>query len=207
MSKIVVIDYGAGNLMSIKNMLRKAGQTDVKISGLKADIENADKLILPGVGHFDYGMKKLKESELIPILNCKVSQQCTPVLGICLGAQLMTKSSEEGREAGLGWAKAKTVAFDRTRLPQSYKIPHMGWNDVAPEKETSLFNAMPEPPRFYFVHSYHLAMENKEDVWLTANYGYEFCAAFHYKNIYACQFHPEKSHKFGLQLMKNFIEL
>lgn len=207
MSEITIINYGAGNLQSVRNMLKKAGATDVLISDKVEDIQHAEKLILPGVGHFDYGMQKLNESGLIPILEQRVLQEKTPILGICLGAQLMTQSSEEGNVNGLGWVNGKTVAFNKTKLPEGYKIPHMGWNDVYANKESPLFEAMPEHPRFYFVHSYHLEMENERDVWLTANYGYYFCAAYQKDNIYACQFHPEKSHKFGMQLMKNFIEL
>jgi glutamine amidotransferase len=207
MSNIVIVDYGAGNLMSIKNMLRKAGHLDVVISNQNNIISNADKLILPGVGHFDYGMKKLKESGLIPILNHQVMQQQTPILGICLGAQLMTEGSEEGKENGLGWVNGKTVAFDKNKLAKHHKIPHMGWNEVHVKKQTKLLINKPEASRFYFVHSYHFHMYHQEDVWLTTHYAYEFCAAFHRKNIYACQFHPEKSHKFGLELMKNFVAL
>lgn len=204
---MIIINYGAGNLLSVKNMLKKAGATDVLISDKVEDIRYAKKLILPGVGHFDYGMQKLNESGLIPILEQRVLQEKTPILGICLGAQLMTQSSEEGKVNGLGWVSGRTVAFDKTKLPDGYKVPHMGWNDVLEIKESPLFKAMPEYPRFYFVHSYHLEMENERDVWLTANYGYNICAAYQKDNIYACQFHPEKSHKFGMQLMKNFIEL
>lgn len=207
MSKITIINYGAGNLLSVKNMLKKAGANDVLISSKAEEIQDSEKLILPGVGHFDYGMQKLNESGLIPILEKRVINDKTPILGICLGAQLMTEYSEEGNINGLGWVNGKTVAFYKSKLPSGYKIPHMGWNDVFENKETSLFHAMPEQPRFYFVHSYHLEMENEKEVWLTANYGYDFCAAYQKNNIYACQFHPEKSHKFGLQLMKNFIAL
>ncbi|MFN1835366.1 imidazole glycerol phosphate synthase subunit HisH [Balneola sp. MJW-20] len=207
MSKITIINYGAGNLLSVNNMLKKAGARDALITDKKEDIVKAEKLILPGVGHFDYGMQELNESGLIPILEQRVLTEKIPILGICLGAQLMTEFSEEGNINGLGWVNGKTIAFDKTKLPSGYKIPHMGWNDIFENKETPLFQAVPENPRFYFVHSYHLEMENEKDVWLTANYGYDFCAAYQKENIYACQFHPEKSHKFGLQLMKNFIAL
>lgn len=207
MSKITIINYGAGNLLSVKNMLRKARASEVLISDKLKDIEEAEKLILPGVGHFDYGIAKIKESGLIPTLTKKITEQKTPILGICLGAQLMTKSSEEGMLAGLGWVNGKTVAFDKTKVPADYKVPHMGWNEVEVRKNSTLFSNMPPSSRFYFVHSYHLEMENEEDVWLTANYGYDFCAAYQSDNIYACQFHPEKSHKFGLQLMRNFTAL
>mgnify|MGYP005845250055 CR=1 FL=1 len=207
MSKIVIIDYGAGNLKSIKNMLRKAGHTEVIISNQQDEITNADKLILPGVGHFDYGMNKLHESKLIPSLTHQVMKQKIPILGICLGAQLMTQGSDEGEEKGLGWVNGKTVAFDKNKLSKQYKIPHMGWNEVNSQKDAKLFQNMPQPSRFYFVHSYHLYMYNQEDVWLTTHYGYTFCAAYQHENIFACQFHPEKSHKFGLQLIKNFVAL
>jgi glutamine amidotransferase len=204
---MLIINYGAGNLLSVKNMLKRAGTGEVIISNRPEEIAKADKLILPGVGHFDYGMQKLKESGLIPLLEQKVLHDKAPILGICLGAQLMTQSSEEGSVNGLGWVRGKTIAFDRSKLPEGYKVPHMGWNEVLEKKQTPLFQNMPENPRFYFVHSYHLEMEDQSDVWLSTEYGYEFCAAYQHENIYACQFHPEKSHKFGMQLMKNFIEL
>lgn len=207
MKMITIINYGAGNLLSVKNMLRKAGAREVLISNQIKDIESADKLILPGVGHFDYGMRKLHESGLIPALTKQVLEQKTPILGICLGAQLMTQSSEEGNSQGLGWIDGKTIAFDKSKLPANYKVPHMGWSEVTVNKTVDLFKDMPENPRFYFVHSYHLQMENPKDVWLSATYGYDFCAAYQHDNICACQFHPEKSHKFGLQIMKNFIAL
>jgi imidazole glycerol-phosphate synthase subunit HisH len=204
---ITIINYGTGNLLSVKNMLCKVGATDVVISDKEEDIKNSKKLILPGVGHFDYGMRRLEESGLIPLLDKKVMEDKTPILGICLGAHLMTKSSEEGTVNGLGWVKGKTVAFDITKLPNNYKIPHMGWNETIEKKTTRLFDNMPSSTRFYFVHSFHLELENNDDVWLTSNYGYEFCAAYQHENIYACQFHPEKSHRFGMILLNNFFKL
>lgn len=188
-------------------MLKKAGASDVIISAEFKDVLSADKLILPGVGHFDFGMKKLKSSGLIPIIEKKVFENNIPILGICLGAQLMTKSSEEGVEKGLGWVDAETIAFDKTRLEKDLKIPHMGWNYVHSFKDCALFEGMPADPRFYFVHSYHFRMNQPEDNWLQTEYGYEFCAAYQRDNIFACQFHPEKSHKFGLKLMENFVRL
>lgn len=204
---IVIINYGIGNLTSVKNMLKKAGARDVVISGDKIDIERSDKLILPGVGHFDFGMKKLKESGLISIIEKKVILENIPILGICLGAQLITHSSDEGKEKGLGWVEGTTVKFNSNMIGGNLKIPHMGWNYVKSKKDVKLWSNMPDNSRFYFVHSYHMKMNNKEDEWLMATYGYEFCAAFQKDNIYGCQFHPEKSHKFGLQLMKNFVDL
>lgn len=207
MSQITIINYGTGNLTSVKNMLKKAGASDVRISGHPDDIASATKLILPGVGHFDFGMKKLNESNLIPLLSRRVMEDRIPILGICLGAQLMTRRSEEGSAPGLGWVEGETVRFDISAMPHHVKIPHMGWNYVKSHKDVTLWKDMPPESRFYFVHSYHLVMDNRDDVWLTSHYGYEFCAAYQKDNIYACQFHPEKSHKFGLQLMKNFVRL
>ncbi|MCB9262673.1 MAG: imidazole glycerol phosphate synthase subunit HisH [Flavobacteriales bacterium] len=207
MSKIVIIDYHIGNVTSVKNMLKKAGETDVIISGDPTEIALADKLILPGVGHFDYGMSKLKESGLITAIEKHALTDKKPILGICLGAQLMTQRSDEGTEKGLGWIDGETVFFDNAALPAGYKIPHMGWNYVTVKKDCPLMADMPEQPRFYFVHSFHLKMHNPAHVWLTTNYGYEFCVAYQKDNLYACQFHPEKSHKFGMKLMENFVRL
>ncbi len=204
---ITIINYGIGNLTSVKNMLKKAGAEDVIISNDAEEIAVADKLLLPGVGHFDHGMKELHESGLIPLLEKRVLHDKVPILGICLGAQLMTLRSDEGADPGLGWVDAETVNFDSARMPENYKIPHMGWNYVKPQKQLVLFDNLPEASRFYFVHSYHLKMNNPADEWLTAHYGYDFCAAYQKENIYACQFHPEKSHKFGMQLLKNFVTL
>jgi glutamine amidotransferase len=206
MFKIVIINYGIGNLTSVKNMLKKAGASDVVVSAEIKDILQADKLILPGVGHFDFGMRKLKSSGLISVMEQKVFEDKVPILGICLGAQLMTKSSEEGVEDGLGWVDAQTVSFDKTKMGSGLKIPHMGWNYVNPFKDSMLFEGMHSDPRFYFVHSYHFQMSNPEDIWLQSEYGYEFCVAYQRDNVFACQFHPEKSHKFGLKLMENFVK-
>lgn len=207
MSIITIINYGIGNLTSVKNMLRKAGADHVVISSELEDIEKADKFLLPGVGHFDYGMKKLKESGLIPVIEQKVLVERIPILGICLGAQLMTNRSDEGNSHGLGWVDGETISFNKEVLPPGYKIPHMGWNYIKTSKDCILFKDMYSDPRFYFVHSYHFMMQNSKDIWLQTEYGYEFCAAFQKDNIYACQFHPEKSHKFGLKLMENFVNL
>jgi glutamine amidotransferase len=204
---IAIINYGIGNLFSVQNMLKKAGEENVLITNDKEVISIADKLILPGVGHFDFGMKKLYDSNLIGVIEDKVIQQRVPILGICLGAQLFTKRSDEGNSTGLGWIDAETVRFDKNLLSSDCKIPHMGWNFVKSHKENPLFENMYNNPRFYFVHSYHFKMNDSYSIWLSAYYGYEFCAAFQRDNIFACQFHPEKSHKFGLRLMQNFVNL
>lgn len=203
---ICIIDYGAGNLGSIANMLRKVGKTGIITSDINK-IADADKLILPGVGRFDYGMGKLVESGLIEILNKKVKQDKIPILGICLGAQLMTKSSEEGIKPGLGWFDAQVKKFNFSGVNSSLRIPHMGWNQVTVNKQTPLILNLPTEPRFYFVHSYFMESNHPSDVMLTSVYGKEFVSGLNKENIYAVQFHPEKSHKYGLKLFQNFVSL
>ncbi len=202
---LTIIDYKAGNVRSIQNMLKKIGVKSI-ISDKIEDIENAEKLILPGVGAFDYGMEQLEKSELIPLLNRKVLEEKTPILGICLGVQLMTKSSEEGSKTGLGWFDATTIKFDKNKLPENYKIPHMGWSEVDYNTSSKLFLNFLEIPRFYFVHSFYLQANNENDVLANANYAYNFVAALERENIIGVQFHPEKSHKFGMQIFRNFVE-
>ena len=202
---ITIIDYNTGNLGSIKNMLKRLGIAS-QITNDKDAIENAEKLILPGIGHFDYGMQQLKNSGLIPLLNKKVLEDKTPILGICLGVQLLTESSEEGTEKGLGWIKGKTIAFDKNKLAGNQKIPNMGWTDVANYSQSKLFENMHDEPRFYFVHSFHLALESKNDCLVTAKYGYDFAAGIEHENILGVQFHPEKSHKYGMKLLENFAK-
>ncbi len=203
---ITIIDYGAGNLTSIVNMLRKIGYAS-KISKSPEDIRNADKLILPGVGHFDYGMQKLNESGLVEVLNEEVLVKKKPILGICLGVQLLTEGSDEGSAPGLGWVKGRTVQFDRSRLSEEEKIPHMGWTDLHNYKSEGLLSGMHDHPRFYFVHSFHLQLENPSDVLATAMYGYEFAVGIEHENILGVQFHPEKSHRFGMKLFENYLTL
>ncbi len=202
---VAIIDYGVGNLSSIKNMLKKIG-VDAEISGKAEDIQAADKVILPGVGHFDYGMQHLYDSGLVNVLNNDVLINKKPILGICLGVQLLTQSSEEGKEKGLGWIKGKTIAFDKNRLSPGQKIPHMGWTDVKAFERSKLFTGMYAEPRFYFVHSYHLALNNPVDILAAANYGYDFTVGIEHENILGVQFHPEKSHKFGMKLLENFVK-
>jgi glutamine amidotransferase len=202
---ITIINYNSGNLGSIKNMLNYLGIPS-QITNDKGAIENAEKLILPGVGHFDYGMQQLKKSGLINVLTKKVIENKIPILGICLGVQLFTKNSEEGNEEGLGWINGKTVSFDKTKLASNQKIPNMGWVDVGSYKQSKLFENMPEDPRFYFVHSYHLKLDNPEDCLVTANYGYDFAAGIEHENIVGVQFHPEKSHKYGMKILENFYK-
>ncbi|ODS41279.1 MAG: imidazole glycerol phosphate synthase, glutamine amidotransferase subunit [Candidatus Altiarchaeales archaeon WOR_SM1_79] len=202
---IIIVDYGVGNLGSILNMFKKIG-VNARISSNIQDIEEAKKIILPGVGAFDNAMENLKNLGMIPILNKKVIKNKTPILGICLGMQLLTKGSEEGSLEGLGWIDAETVRF-RLGDNRSLKIPHMGWNTIDIRKESCLYGDMYEEPRFYFVHSYYVKCNNPENSLTTTNHGIEFCSSVMEDNILGVQFHPEKSHKFGMKLLKNFAEL
>jgi len=201
--KIVIVDYGMGNLASIQNMLKHIG-VRAAISGDAAAVESAGKLILPGVGAFDSGMKKLHELGLVPVLDRRVREDAVPVLGVCLGMQLFTRCSEEGTASGLGWIAAGTRRFAFRGEPARLKVPHMGWNAVAVNKPSVLFHEMHEEPRFYFVHSYHLVCDDEEDVLCRTHHGYDFASAVERGNVYGVQFHPEKSHKFGMKLLENF---
>jgi len=202
---ITIIDYKVGNLGSIKNMLKKIGQTSVISSEAEA-IKNADKLILPGVGAFDNGIKNIKELGLWDAINDKVKSG-TPILGICLGAQLMTTGSEEGIEKGFGWVDAETVRFQLDPVSK-LKIPNMGWMDISIKKKNSLIDDAPTMEhRFYFVHAYHFKFHNDSQVLATAVYDYEFPAAFEKDNILGVQFHPEKSHRHGMELFEKFIKV
>jgi imidazole glycerol-phosphate synthase subunit HisH len=201
---IVIVDYGVGNVGSVSNMLRKVGAR-ARVSADKADIEAADKLILPGVGHFGRGMAKLHETGLVPTLTEQVMERGKPVLGICLGMQMMTRGSDESNDPGLGWIDAYTHRFpDKAAL----RVPHMGWNVVRPQGRASLFaQEGEEAERFYFVHSYFVRPTNHEHVAASCDYGVDFAAAFEVDNIFGVQFHPEKSHLFGMDMFRRFIAL
>jgi len=200
----IIIDYNLGNPKSIKNMLGYLF-VDAQISSDPSEIVNAERLILPGVGHFQHGMEQLQQLGLIEVLQKVVLEDKKPILGICLGMQLLTKHSEEGNIDGLGFINAQTIKFkqDDSKL----KIPHMGWNTVEYKKESYLRNDISLDPRYYFVHSYFVECNNTADVLCTTNYGAEFVSGFQHNNIFGLQFHPEKSHKFGMQLLANFCKL
>lgn len=202
---VVVIDYGMGNLGSVANIIKKVGHTCIVTSDLSL-IEKAEKLILPGVGSFDNGMENLNRLGISEVISKKVLENKTPVLGICLGAQLMLESSEEGNFSGLNWIKGKVIKFRFAEKQINERIPHMGWNQVEIKKQNSVFNNMYENPKFYFVHSYHFQLENNTDTLTTTDYGYEFASGFSKENITGLQFHPEKSHKYGMLVYKNFLE-
>jgi len=200
-----IIDYKTGNLGSIQNMLRKIRE-DSRVASSPEEIDAATRIILPGVGAFDQGMEMLQKLGLKDILNKKVLEDRVPVLGICLGMQLMTRKSEEGKMEGLGWIDADTVRF-RFENPALYKSPHMGWNYIIRKKESRLLRNLPAESRFYFVHSYYVNRHDTDAVLTTTIYEQEFISSFEKGNICGVQFHPEKSHKFGMALLKNFTEL
>ena len=187
-------------------MLKKIGVKS-KITFDFRDIECAEKIIIPGVGAFDNAMKKIKEYGIIPLLNHKVNQDKTPVLGICLGMQILARKSEEGRLPGLGWIDAEVRKFKFGNNERfNLKIPHMGWNELMVKKPDPLFDGLDDESRFYFVHSYHMICNNEDNVLAVTEYGYNFESVVVKDNIIGVQFHPEKSHKFGMKLLKNFIE-
>lgn len=200
---ISIIDYGSGNLGSIQNMFKKIGY-DSKIISSPSELNGSSKIILPGVGSFDTGMKNLIDGGWIEILNDLVLVQKIPVLGICLGMQLMCNSSEEGELNGLKWidAEVKKFNFESTQI----KIPHMGWNFCDSTKSSLLLDNHDIVRRFYFVHSYYVSCNSIDDILLQTSYGFNFTSAFEKSNIIGMQFHPEKSHKFGISILKKFAE-
>lgn len=203
MKTVTVVDYGAGNLQSVNRRLADVGAA-VCISADPDRIAKADKLILPGVGHFGKAMENLRKNGLSQALNEAVLAKGTPILGICLGMQLMAASSTEGNAPGLGWVKGKVVRFDVSdRL--RFKVPHMGWNQVRRSKDSALLEGIPDLSEFYFVHSYHYVPEEGREVLLFADYSYSFACAIEQDNVYGVQFHPEKSHAVGARLLANFM--
>ncbi|RPF74964.1 MAG: imidazole glycerol phosphate synthase subunit HisH [Rickettsiales bacterium TMED289] len=203
---ISILNYGLGNVGSVSNMISKIGYQN-KIVASPSDLNLATKIILPGVGSFDEGMSNLKEGGFIEPLNEMVLDKKIPILGICLGMQLMTKSSQEGESSGLGWIDAETKKFN-IKIDGDIKIPHMGWNTVAINKETSISLSIDPDSRYYFVHSYYVSCLNRKDSLLQTRVGERvFDSAFEKENIYGCQFHPEKSHRFGMSFLKEFISI
>lgn len=199
---IVIVDFGMGNAGSVLNIIKKVGGSAI-ISSKTTEIQNATKLILPGVGSFDTGMRNLERLGLMKALSDLVLNKKKLILGICLGMQLFSKTSEEGTLAGLGWINAKTVKFQGITLP----VPHMGWNHVSRKKSHFVLDGLDDLSRFYFVHSYHLMCDHPDMVIGTSNYGYDFVSVIAQDNILGVQFHPEKSHKYGYQLIRNFINV
>lgn len=203
--RIAIIDYGMGNLNSVKKKLIKL-KAHVVVTSDKNEILAADKIILPGVGHFAKAMENLRSLDLIDTLNDAVLIQKKPILGICLGMQLMSNRSEEGDVVGLGWIDAEVIRLN-VEDTLKFKIPHTGWNQIKVINENPLMIGIENDTEFYFVHSYHVKMKNPFEQINTTEYEGEFTSAFGKNNIYGVQYHPEKSHDVGLRLLKNFIEL
>jgi glutamine amidotransferase len=200
---LTIVDYGMGNLGSVRNMFKRIGAQAV-ITGDVEKIASATKLVLPGVGAFDSAMTRINQPELRRVLDRKALEERIPILGLCLGMQLLTRSSEEGTLPGLGWIAATTK-----RIPPQpgLKVPHMGWNVVTPTRESALTAGLPSESRFYFVHSYCVHADDPADSILTAVHGIQFDAGVQRDNVFGVQFHPEKSHKFGMKLLANFAAI
>jgi len=203
MQKIIIVDYGMGNVGSVLNMFKRIG-VEAEITADLQKISEAEKILLPGVGAFDHAMRRINDSGLKDVLDQKALVDKIPILGICLGMQLLTRGSEEGILPGFGWIDADTIKFPQMT---SLKVPHMGWNLVKHITPCILTKGLPSDSRYYFVHSYHVKVDKEENSILKTTHGIEFDSGIHSKNIYGTQFHPEKSHRYGMELLKNFSEI
>lgn len=202
---IAIIDYGLGNVQSVAGAVEKLGFEAV-ITNDAEKLQKADKLILPGVGAFADGMKNLEKLGLIKILNSLVLEKKKPILGICLGFQLMAKESYEfGHHQGLGWLNASVIKLEPSKSTENFRIPHVGWNELNQIQKNILFENIPQQALFYYTHSFHVQMHRAEDIIGECSYGMTFTSAAQVKNIYGTQFHPEKSQQFGLKLLENFL--
>lgn len=205
MGSLVIVDYGMGNLNSVKKVMDRL-KVQCIVSSEPQAVRESEKIILPGVGHFAKAMDNLAKMDLIEPLREAVLEKKKPLLGICLGMQLLAKSSEEGDAEGLGWLDAKVVRFDVSDKLK-FKIPHMGWNQISFRKQSRLLKNIPDMSEFYFVHSYHLKLANRADSLCETDFDYVFSSAVEKDNIFGVQFHPEKSHDAGAEMLKNFVEL
>ncbi len=203
---ITIVDYGLGNIAAFATVYTKAN-IKVSIARTVEDLRHASKLILPGVGHFDHAMRLLQQSGMREALDEMVLRNKVPVIGVCVGMQMLARASEEGELPGLGWIDADVRAFKSSEGTRSMSVPHMGWNDVKPLSENPLFAELQADARFYFLHSYFMNCDRREDVLAVCNYGADFACAVQSSNIYGVQFHPEKSHRFGDRLLRNFAGL
>lgn len=199
---ITIIDYGLGNILAFRNVYERFN-IPVRVARQASDLEHSTKIILPGVGAYDHAMERLDASGMRAVLERLVRIENVPVLGICVGMQILAQSSEEGVRTGLGWVAGRVRKFPGAKLA----LPHMGWNDVKPGPSKRLFAGMEDDARFYFLHSYYFDCEDQADVLAVSAYGDEFCCSLNHANIYGVQFHPEKSHHWGMKLLKNFAEL
>ena len=203
---VTIVNYGSGNIKAIINIYQIL-DIPFSIASKPSELEDAEKIILPGVGSFDYCMNKLNKSGLKEVLNRKVIEDKTPVLGICIGLHIMFSESEEGNLPGLGWIDGYVKKFDESKLVFKPKLPHMGWNSIQVKNIPELFKGVNQEYGFYFIHSYYIEVKNKEDIMTITNYENDFVSGINRLNIYAVQFHPEKSHRNGIELLKNFSQL
>ncbi len=203
---IAILNYGLGNVKAFANVYRKLNIPNV-IAARPEDLAASDKIILPGVGAFDHALELLDRSGMRDVLERKVLSDRTPVLGICVGMQMLAKSSEEGVKPGLGWIDGEVKKFSRSGSDEPVKTPHMGWNTIAPARDTLLMNGLGEGSRFYFLHSYYFQCKNQNNVVGVTDYFGNFASAVSSENIYGVQFHPEKSHSWGTRLLENFAKL
>ena len=203
---ITIIDYGLGNVLAFVNVYKRL-HIPASVARTPDDLRGATKLILPGVGAFDHAMELLHRSGMRESLDEMVLERTVPVLGVCVGMQILASSSEEGQAGGLGWVPGDVRKFDVTAMQPRMRLPHMGWNDVKPVAPSPLFAGLEQDARFYFLHSYYFHCESAESRLAESEYGITFTCAVHRRNIYGVQFHPEKSHHFGTRLLQNFAEL
>jgi glutamine amidotransferase len=203
---ITLIDYGVGNIFAFQNVYKRL-DIPTKIAKTHYDLADAQKLILPGVGSFDYAMGQLNASGMREKLDDLVLEKKVPVIGICVGMQMMGNRSDEGKLEGLKWIDSEILKFDENLIHQRTKLPHMGWNDVAPVKNHPLFDGLEKEAIFYFLHSFYFKCNNPTDIIAVSDYGLSFSSAVNKNNIYGIQFHPEKSHQYGEKLLHNFAKL
>jgi imidazole glycerol-phosphate synthase subunit HisH len=203
---IAIINYGLGNIKAFANIYKKL-EVPFLIASKASDLTKASKFILPGVGSFDHAMELLEKSGMHKALEEFVLVRHVPVLGICVGMQILARSSEEGLLPGLGWIEGEVKKFNVSTLNHRTHLPHMGWNDVQPTIKTNLFQSIEIGARFYFLHSYYFHCSKKMNAIAVSDYGGDFTCAVNSDNIYGVQFHPEKSHHYGIQLLKNFSNL
>src|SRR5947209_3447405 len=203
---ITIINYGLGNVQAFANLYRRLN-IPAAIATSASDFAGATKLILPGVGAFDHAMELLDASGMRETIDDLVLRQGMPVLGVCVGMQILATSSEEGKLPGLGWIDGRVRRFDEKTLHQPSRLPHMGWNDVVPMSGARLFSGLEQDARFYFLHSYYFDCASNDNVLATSEYVLAFGCAVRSNHIYGVQFHPEKSHNYGVRLLKNFAEL